>query len=77
MKRTAQIYRAVFCGIAALVCCVTLAGCRGLSPERLRGEPYRADESGLTSNVRPGGTSEKPFLFSNKARQVEENLGYK
>ncbi len=77
MNRTVQLYRAVLAGTAALVCCVALSGCQGFTADRLKGQAYRPDESGLTSDVRPGGTADQPFLYSKKARQVEENLGYK
>ena len=62
-----------WCCCAALVACLGLSGCANLN---LRGEGFADDGlSGLSRRLGPTERRQEPFVFSNKARQIDRNLG--
>ena len=61
------------CAAAALLVCLGLAGCQAM---HLRGESFPDDELSRTAREsRPTDNVPEAFSFSNKARQIEHNLG--
>jgi len=57
----------------SLVACCLIAGCRGVD---LRGEPFPDDHlSRAGRQLRVPERESESFAFSNKARQIERNLG--
>ena len=61
-----------FCALAA-VACLLLSGCASWN---LRGESYPEGEmSQMVQQLRPPDGEGDSFAFSNKARQIDRNLG--
>ena len=59
--------------LAATVACLGLSGCANLN---LRGEKFREEEmSSLARQLRQVNGQGQSFAFSNKARQIDQNLG--
>lgn len=62
-----------WCRLALLVACLGALGCTNLS---LRGDPYPDNElSNLARQMRQADDLGQSHAFSNKARQIEEDLG--
>ena len=58
---------------AAILACLGFSGCASLN---LRGETFREDEmTSLTRQLRQVQEQGQSFAFSNKARQIDQNLG--
>ncbi len=70
----AQAISSRFCRLTATgLACLVLAGCTNLD---LRGEPFRDDAAfDWSGQVRQSSDRADFFGFSNKARQVEKDLG--
>ena len=62
------------CGcLAVLVVCLGMAGCSNLN---LRGEPFSDNElSNVAGQLRQADATGPSDAFSNKARQIDRNLG--
>jgi hypothetical protein len=61
--------------LALIVACLSASGCTGWN---LRGEPFSQDElTTLPQQFRTTDPDGEAFTFSNKARQIERNLGYR
>jgi len=61
------------CWTAAIVACLGLSGCASLN---LEGEAYPVGEtSSFVRQFREANGQGQSFAFSNKARQIEANLG--
>ena len=72
-----RLFKSLLCGpwfcAAVLVGCLTLSGCQHVD---LRGEKFPEDElSGFSRRLRPRDTEAEPAGMSNKARQIEGDLG--
>jgi hypothetical protein len=79
-----RLFKSLLCGpwlcATVLVGCLALSGCQHVDSGRqhvdLRGEKFPEDElSGLSRRLRPRDTETEPAGMSNKARQIEGNLG--
>lgn len=56
-----------------LLACLAVVGCGSMD---LRGERFQEDELATTARqLRRADQHTRPFSFSNKARQIEEDLG--
>jgi|GEM_PF-3244165 len=63
-----------WCWIVAAIACLGLSGCTRFD---LRGESFKEDElSGTFRQLRPQDSKAEPWGASNKALQIEKNLGY-
>jgi hypothetical protein len=63
-----------WCWIVAAIACLGLSGCSRFD---LRGESFKEDElSGTFRQLRPRDTKAEPWGVSNKALQIEKDLGY-
>lgn len=61
--------------LALVVACLGITGCCDWN---LRGDHFAEDDlSTLPQQFRPVDPDGEPFTFSNKARQIERNLGYR
>lgn len=62
-----------WCWCAALVACLGMSGCTSLS---LRGDRVAENElSGFAAQLREADAMGPSHAFSNKARQIDRNLG--
>lgn len=62
------------CWIVALLACLGLSGCAGFD---LRGESFKEDElSGTARQLRPRENKNEAWGTSNKALQIEKDLGF-
>jgi len=59
--------------VVALSACLTLSGCT--RPLNLRGDNFQGEFSNWGENNRPVDNSGALYGFSNKAQQIERNLG--
>ncbi len=63
-----------YCWLVAMIACLVLPGCAKVN---LRGESFKEDElSGTVRQLRPRDQNAEPWGVSNKALQIERNLGY-